>query len=61
MGDELIQALADVHAGLYRSTVEKVRSLAKEAIPAFEYDTASRAKILQKLETLLSKLDKEPD
>ena len=46
---------------MYGATVEKLQSLAKEAIPGFDCSTDRRAKVLHELEIYLAKLDKESD
>lgn len=46
----MFQALADVRAGLYGASSEKLKVVAKEAIPRFSLEGVSRAKSLHELE-----------
>ena len=57
----MFQALADVRAGLYGASSEKLKVVAKKAIPRLSLEGVSRAKLLHELEKYLINLDKEED
>ena len=63
MEEEVLEAYAEVRAGLYGLGLEVLKTVVKESLPgpAFSIETASRGKLCHAMENYLGSLEKERD